>query len=50
MDALNIQFDSSCFDFVFDKGTFDCIMSSEFDPERKANIMLDVSVETSIVT
>ena len=44
MDALGIQFEPSCFDIIFDKGTFDCILSSEVEPERKINSMLDVSL------
>jgi len=41
MDVTNIQYDENCFDFVFDKGTYDCLLSSAFDPEEKADIMLE---------
>ena len=49
MDALSIQFEPSCFDIIFDKGIFDCILSSEVEPERKINSMLDVSRTREIV-
>ncbi len=42
MDATNISYDDACFDFVFDKGTFDCLLSSPFDLEKKVYLMLEV--------
>jgi len=41
MDATNIQYDDYCFDFIFDKGTFDCILGSTSDPVQKAHIMVE---------
>lgn len=29
MDILDVQYDDCCFDFILDKGTIDCILSSE---------------------
>lgn len=43
MDATNIQYDDYCFDFIFDKGTFDCILGSTNDPVGKAQAMIEVN-------
>jgi len=44
MDATNIQYDEYCFDYIFDKWTFDCILSSTTtDPVQKAHSMIEVN-------
>jgi len=42
MDATNIQYDDACFDFIVDKGTLDCLLSSPYDIETKVKLMLEV--------
>jgi hypothetical protein len=41
-NITEIQYDDGCFDFVFDKGTFDCVLSGEKNASEKIFKMLIV--------
>jgi hypothetical protein len=42
MDILDVQYDDCCFDFILDKATMDCILSSEKNALDKAYKALQV--------